>query len=110
VKIELLRCGVRATIVLLNNNGGGIFRRLPVAGFEPPFTSLFLTPHHLDFEPAARMYGAAFTRVESRADFHAAFHAAVGASTPHILEVKTDSALHERVRRQISTQVAGKLT
>ena len=43
------------TIVLLNNNSGSIFRRLPVAKFDPPFTALFLTPHGLDFSHVAQL-------------------------------------------------------
>jgi len=32
------------TIVLINNNGGGIFEMLPIADFEPPFEHFFATP------------------------------------------------------------------
>ena len=51
--LAIQRCKVPATIVLLNNNGGGIFHRLPVNAFDPPFTDLFITPHGLDFQHAA---------------------------------------------------------
>ncbi len=44
------RCDVDATIVLLDNDGGGIFHKLPIAQFEPPFTDQFKTPHGIDFE------------------------------------------------------------
>lgn len=47
------------TIVLLNNNGGGIFRRLPIAKFEPEFTPLFLTPHDLGFQSCSPTVWAA---------------------------------------------------
>ncbi len=56
-----------ATIVVLNNDGGGIFSHLPVAqhaeavGFEEFFT----TPHGLDLAHAASLYGLAHTRVGS---------------------------------------------
>ncbi len=53
------------TIFLLNNDGGGIFKRLPIAEFEPPFTELFLTPHGLDFAPAVQMYGLDYQRAET---------------------------------------------
>ncbi len=38
------------TIVLINNDGGGIFEHLPVAGFNPPFEEFFATPQHADFK------------------------------------------------------------
>jgi 2-succinyl-5-enolpyruvyl-6-hydroxy-3-cyclohexene-1-carboxylate synthase len=53
------------TIVLLNNDGGGIFSFLPIAqhGESVDFERLFRTPHGFDFETAARAYGAGHTRV-----------------------------------------------
>lgn len=37
------------TIVLINNNGGGIFGLLPIAQFDPPFEDFFATPQAVDF-------------------------------------------------------------
>jgi 2-succinyl-5-enolpyruvyl-6-hydroxy-3-cyclohexene-1-carboxylate synthase len=72
-----------STFVVINNNGGGIFRRLPIAGFEPEFTDLFLTPHDLDFEHAARLYGLDFTRVTDRTTFRQALGENLYNPTPH---------------------------
>lgn len=68
------RCGVRATIVVINNDGGRIFERLPIAGYEPPFTDLFVAPHGLTFEHAAQLYQLSYQRV-SRAGLAAALAA-----------------------------------
>jgi 2-succinyl-5-enolpyruvyl-6-hydroxy-3-cyclohexene-1-carboxylate synthase len=38
------------TIVLINNNGGGIFEMLPIAKFEPPFEE-FLLHHRILISP-----------------------------------------------------------
>lgn len=104
--LALERCGVRATIVLIHNDGGGIFRRLPAARHEPAFTDLFLTPHGLDFEPAVRMFGAEFVRTTGREDFRAALAAAIGHETPRVIEVRTDSAAHECARQAIQAKTA----
>ncbi len=45
------------TILLINNNGGGIFEMLPIAQFEPPFEELFATPQDIDFAQLAATYG-----------------------------------------------------
>jgi 2-succinyl-5-enolpyruvyl-6-hydroxy-3-cyclohexene-1-carboxylate synthase len=107
--LALRRCGVKATIVLINNNGGGIFHRLPIARFDPPFTDLFLTPHGLDFEPAARMFGANYVRVTTRAVFREALETSIEATPPSIIEVPTDSVQHERQRREIIARVIRQL-
>ncbi len=57
------RADVDATIIVVNNDGGGIFELLPVRDHEPAYTELFRTPHGLDFEHAARMFGIPFDRV-----------------------------------------------
>lgn len=43
-------------ILLRNNDGGGIFRRLPIAAHEPPYTALFRMPHGMRFGAAAKQF------------------------------------------------------
>jgi 2-succinyl-5-enolpyruvyl-6-hydroxy-3-cyclohexene-1-carboxylate synthase len=100
--LAFARCGVRATIVLINNDGGGVFRRLPISQFDPPFTDLFLTPHGLDFEPVVRMFGAGYARADSQETFRKIFKASVASDIPVVIEVQTDSVLHEQMRHKIS--------
>jgi len=61
--LAVARCDVDATVVLVNNDGGGIFHKLPIRSFDPPFTDQFKTPHGLDFEPTGDLYDVAFERV-----------------------------------------------
>ena len=61
------RHGVRAVLVVLNNDGGGIFDHLPIATHRDGYEEHFATPHGLDFRAAAELYGCAFERV-SRGD------------------------------------------
>ncbi|HSM55569.1 MAG TPA: 2-succinyl-5-enolpyruvyl-6-hydroxy-3-cyclohexene-1-carboxylic-acid synthase [Candidatus Sulfomarinibacteraceae bacterium] len=88
------------TAVVLNNDGGGIFRRLPVARFDPPFTELFLTPHGLDFSAAAEMYGLDYVRVSEREALLAAL--SEEGSGPRVLEVVTDGARDYERQREIA--------
>ncbi|MEH2043907.1 2-succinyl-5-enolpyruvyl-6-hydroxy-3-cyclohexene-1-carboxylic-acid synthase [Nostoc sp.] len=44
------------TIVLINNNGGGIFGMLPIAKFDPPFEEFFGTPQDIDFAQLCATY------------------------------------------------------
>jgi 2-succinyl-5-enolpyruvyl-6-hydroxy-3-cyclohexene-1-carboxylate synthase len=54
----LLRRYLRSslTIVLINNEGGGIFGMLPVANFDPPFEEFFSTPQHINFADLCQTY------------------------------------------------------
>ena len=51
------RLGLKLTIVLLDNGGGGIFDFLPVAGERDIFEHHVATPTGLDFSRAAGLYG-----------------------------------------------------
>ena len=50
-------------IIVVNNNGGGIFSFLPQAEAKGNFELLFGTPLNLDFEHAIRMFQGDFTRI-----------------------------------------------
>lgn len=56
------------TIILINNNGGGIFEMLPVANFEPPFEEFFATPQDIDFAQLCATYGVLHELIDSWED------------------------------------------
>ncbi|MFN6562037.1 MAG: 2-succinyl-5-enolpyruvyl-6-hydroxy-3-cyclohexene-1-carboxylic-acid synthase [Nostoc sp. ChiSLP01] len=53
------------TIVLINNNGGGIFEMLPIAKFEPPFEEFFGTPQDIDFAQLCATYNVQYELIIS---------------------------------------------
>jgi 2-succinyl-5-enolpyruvyl-6-hydroxy-3-cyclohexene-1-carboxylate synthase len=53
------------TIILINNNGAGIFETLPIAQFEPPFEEFFATPQNLDFAQLCQTYKVGYFRVST---------------------------------------------
>ena len=97
--LAVRRCGVPITIVLLNNDGGGIFHRLPINRFEPEFTDYFVTPHGLHFAHAAKMYGLDYVQVRDREAFRRAFRESIEARAATIIELRTD-ARADLARRQ----------
>ena len=103
--LALHRLGLTPTIVLLNNNGGGIFHRLPVHELEPEFTEYFLTPHDLDFSHAARLYNLEHVRVNDRAAFRAAFACCIESGRAQIIEVSTNARADLKRRADILEDV-----
>jgi 2-succinyl-5-enolpyruvyl-6-hydroxy-3-cyclohexene-1-carboxylate synthase len=53
------------TIVLINNNGGGIFEYLPIAQFNPPFEEFFATPQDINFAHLCQTYNAKHELIQS---------------------------------------------
>jgi len=95
------------TFVVINNDGGGIFHRLPIARHDPPFTDLFLTPHGLTFEHAAAMYGLAHRHVLDEAGLAQALNQAFkGSNGSMVIEVSTNSAADFRHMRDVAAKIA----
>jgi 2-succinyl-5-enolpyruvyl-6-hydroxy-3-cyclohexene-1-carboxylate synthase len=97
------RLRLALTIVLLNNDGGGIFHFLPVSAQTDVFEEHVATPHGLDFAHAAALYGCEFRRPATLSELRGAVEvsAAPSACATTIIEVRTDRienlALHRRV-------------
>jgi 2-succinyl-5-enolpyruvyl-6-hydroxy-3-cyclohexene-1-carboxylate synthase len=53
------------TIILINNNGGGIFEMLPIAKFDPPFEEFFATPQDIDFAKLCATYNVQYELITS---------------------------------------------
>jgi len=53
------------TIVLINNNGGGIFEMLPIAPFDPPFEDFFATPQSISFAQLCATYGVEYELIRT---------------------------------------------
>jgi 2-succinyl-5-enolpyruvyl-6-hydroxy-3-cyclohexene-1-carboxylate synthase len=102
---------LNATIVLINNDGGGIFSFLPQAAYPEHFEQLFGTPHGLDFGRAAALYDAAYTHASDWNSFRQAVTQGVKGSGLHIVEVQTNRERnvqqHRAVWKAVSTALAG---
>lgn len=93
--------GLDLVIVLINNNGGGIFSFLPQAAYPEHFEQLFGTPTDLDFRPVVTMYGGAFQRVATWSDFRQALQAGLTEGGLHVLEVSTERTSNVTMHRQL---------
>lgn len=102
----LAACPVPVTVVVLNNDGGGIFSFLPVASRERAFERLFATPHGRSFADAARMFGLPHATVTSAAGFARAVRAAQRSGRSSLVEVRTRRADTVRAYRRVQAAVA----
>jgi 2-succinyl-5-enolpyruvyl-6-hydroxy-3-cyclohexene-1-carboxylate synthase len=82
------RHALRATVVVCDNNGGGVFNFLPQAQHQDVFEELFATPLGLDFAQVARLYDLVYSPVTDRAGLEPAIADAVAAQTPTLVVVK----------------------
>ncbi|MBD2898977.1 2-succinyl-5-enolpyruvyl-6-hydroxy-3-cyclohexene-1-carboxylic-acid synthase [Actinomadura nitritigenes] len=86
-------------IVVVNNQGGGIFSLLPQAALAGPFERVFGTPHQVDLEAVAAAHGVPYRRLEAAADVPKA----MAGEGLRIVEARTDreanAVLHAEMRK-----------
>jgi 2-succinyl-5-enolpyruvyl-6-hydroxy-3-cyclohexene-1-carboxylate synthase len=107
--------GLSATIVLVDNDGGGIFSFLPQATTEAPevglpdhYEELFGTPHGIDVGPIVAALGGEFRTVGS-AGLRAALAGSVGRPGVRVLAYRTDRARNVILHREAAAAVADAL-
>jgi len=96
------RCGLSLTIVLIDNDGGGIFEFLPVASQRDAFEEHIATPHGLEFAHAAALYGCAHEHVESVAALREQLDRALPGPGTTIIEVSTVRAENVALHRALA--------
>ncbi len=127
------RLGLKLTIVLLDNNGGGIFDFLPVAeslradehdpgagdpgaldpGRPAPsdiYTRHIATPTGLDFADAAKLYGLVHERVDHASSFRSALERALASESSTIVEVRGERDSNVELHRRAWSAVRGALS
>ena len=101
--------GIDATLVVLDNDGGGIFSFLPQAADPEHFEELFGTPHGLDLAALAAVHDIPCTEVEKAGAVLPAVTDAVGAGGVRMVLVRTDRADNVTRHREAWSAVAAAL-
>jgi 2-succinyl-5-enolpyruvyl-6-hydroxy-3-cyclohexene-1-carboxylate synthase len=97
--------GVDLTVVLVNNDGGGIFHFLPVAERTAHFEALFGTPHGVDFAAVAALGGATLHRPADLATFGSTVRRCLEGGL-HLVEVRTDRRANVGAHRELYARLS----
>ena len=101
--------GLSLTVVLINNDGGGIFEFLPVAAFGQDYETHFGTPHGADFAALCAAFGAKHHRPADWANFRARVSQSLGRPGVHVIEVRTDRRVNLEQHRLLWKVVADRM-
>ena len=98
-------------VVVVNNDGGGIFEGLEAARFKDEagggangpsvFERVFGTAHGASLEPLAAAFGVPYTLVERPGDLAKAIAPAIAGTGPRIVEARTGRAASEQLRERM---------
>jgi 2-succinyl-5-enolpyruvyl-6-hydroxy-3-cyclohexene-1-carboxylate synthase len=108
--------GLSATIVLIDNDGGGIFSFLPQAATDAPevglpdhYEELFGTPHGIDVGPIVTALGGEYRSVNS-ASLREALADSIDQDGVQVLSFRTDRGRNVELHRQAAAAVADVLS
>ncbi len=87
-------------LVVVNNDGGGIFDTLPVRAFEPTFTRHIVVPHGLELARAAALFELPHRLIDVHGDVAGEVRAALESEAPAIIEIRSDRKRALRQREQ----------
>jgi 2-succinyl-5-enolpyruvyl-6-hydroxy-3-cyclohexene-1-carboxylate synthase len=103
---------LKLTVVVFNNDGGGIFSYLPVADRAEPkiFETHFRARHGADLGAIVSGFGAGFARVGSWEHFRAVFKSALATPGVSVVEIPVDRdrsvAHHREIERRVCEALA----
>ncbi|UCG61595.1 MAG: 2-succinyl-5-enolpyruvyl-6-hydroxy-3-cyclohexene-1-carboxylic-acid synthase [Candidatus Zixiibacteriota bacterium] len=82
--------GQPVTLIVINNNGGGIFSLLPIHDCGDVFEKYFGTPHNLSFERITGAFDLDYYRPESTGTFVRLYEQAQKSKRPSVIEIVTN--------------------
>jgi 2-succinyl-5-enolpyruvyl-6-hydroxy-3-cyclohexene-1-carboxylate synthase len=100
------RLDLPLVMVLLNNDGGGIFHFLPIAGESDVFEEHVATPHGLDFGLVAAAFGMVHMPVSDPPSFRVALDEALVGGRVTLIEVRTEREANRALHRRLLDAVA----
>ena len=89
-------------LIVLNNDGGGIFRYLPIARHDDVFEACFTTPHGLSFAPIAKSFGLAVDSPKTRAAMAKSVVKALRRGGTTVIEVACTREASEACRARVA--------
>ena len=87
-------------IILINNNGGSIFRFLPISDYKNVFEKYFLTPTHLSFKKITEAFDIDYKELKNYKDILNHLKVSSVRKTAVVYEIKTNSEYSLNLRKK----------
>lgn len=100
------RAGQPVVLVIVNNDGGGIFSLLPIAETSRHFERVFAAPHGLTFRHAAELFGIHYMCPDSPEAFRRAWSEALRRGEAALIEVRTSRSQTAQFVRTLQRSVS----
>lgn len=96
-------------IVVINNNGGGIFESLPIAQKVNRFSELFVAPHNLELSGIVKSFGINYQLINSRSQLQSNLIKCLNKNFTSVLEIQTNAVKSVELRDRYFSVVTKKI-
>ena len=103
--LSLKKYSIPLIIILLNNEGGGIFEFLPIAKEKIDFQNYFKTPINIDFENIVSAFAGNYSLIKNWKEFSNEIKKAIKRKSFSVLEIKIDSKKTLKTRKDIWNEI-----
>lgn len=107
--VSAVKYYVPLCILIINNNGGGIFESLPIAEKVKKFREFFVTPHNLELEGIVKSFGVNYQLIQNRSRLIHNLNYSLNKKITSVLEVQTNAAASVELRNKYFNEVRNKL-
>ena len=95
-------------VILINNNGGGIFEMLPISS-NNKYKTYFKTPHNLNIAPIVKSFGLEHHLIKNEKELKINLINSLQKKSFTVLEVITDSSQSKKMRKKYWADVVKKI-
>jgi 2-succinyl-5-enolpyruvyl-6-hydroxy-3-cyclohexene-1-carboxylate synthase len=95
---------IKLKIIISNNSGGGVFKRLPIGKFDQVFTDLFVTNPKLNIAGIVESFGYKHYRVSSMKNIDEILQSFISDKKSAILEIQTNMDEDYKIINQFVTE------
>ncbi|MGK7932601.1 MAG: 2-succinyl-5-enolpyruvyl-6-hydroxy-3-cyclohexene-1-carboxylic-acid synthase [Microcystaceae cyanobacterium] len=97
-------------IVLVNNDGGGIFSFLPISEVSDVFEPYFGTPHGLQFKAASQLFKIDYYQPQTPTEFAQMYQTALNSSQSTLIEVISDRTYNYQLHQDLQNEILSQLS
>ncbi len=101
--------GIQVILIIINNDGGGIFSFLPISAYPETFERYFGVPHGYKFNNIAKMFGIDYTPVQTPNELKKEYQNALKKSVSKIIEVSTNRPENLKLHKNLQNQLKKEL-
>jgi 2-succinyl-5-enolpyruvyl-6-hydroxy-3-cyclohexene-1-carboxylate synthase len=100
------QCNIPLITIVINNDGGAIFKFLPIAEYHDVFEKYFVTPTKLSFEKIVEAFNIDYKEIKDQQDLLNHIKVSSVRTKPVVFEIKTNADYSLSLRKKYWKQVS----